>query len=135
MIMNTRSGDTVRTSDMIHGARSGHGCTGLTGDQGTVTRVIIVGGDSWPGDVSRSVEQYHVASDRWEELTPLPWSVTGAPGVLSYGDMILVVGGYSGHDTSGVSSSLLKWSYDTNWTLLKTEMRYPRAMYPLIKLS
>ena len=48
------------TKPMNHGGRSGHGCAAVVDEDDFVRRVIVVGGDTYPGDVSRSVEVYHL---------------------------------------------------------------------------
>ena len=131
-IVNVVTGDVWRTAAMIHGGRSGHGCAGLPGDQDRVERVVVVGGDTYPGDVSRMVELYTLATNSWSELAPLPWSVTGAPGVIWSNGHILVMGGYS---DQGISSRIAMWRHDTNWTDTGVKMKDPRAIFPLVPLS
>ena len=48
------------TSAMNNGGRSGHGCAAVVDEDNVKRRIIVVGGDTYPGDVSRSVEVYHL---------------------------------------------------------------------------
>ena len=48
------------TSAMNNGGRSGHGCAAVVDEDNVKRSIIVVGGDTYPGDVSRSVEVYHL---------------------------------------------------------------------------
>ena len=56
----TRTGSVKMTRPMNNGGRSGHGCAAVVDDDDAVRRIIVAGGDTYPGDVSRSVEVYHL---------------------------------------------------------------------------
>ena len=74
---------------MISGGRSGHGCGVLTSGS-----VMVAGGESYPQDVSQVVELYHLVSDSWTLLSPLPGPLTGSPALITAGLRTYLLGGY-----------------------------------------
>ena len=98
--------------------------------------VLVVGGESYPKDVSKSAELYDLPRNMWINLKPLPRPIYGSPAVVDIGTRIvpglkLVIGGYS--DT-GISDGIL--IYDMNdWFNYNVTMKYPRAIFPTIELK
>ena len=138
------------TSAMNNGGRSGHGCAAVVDEDNVKRSIIVVGGDTYPGDVSRSVEVYHletggenkwknfsdenwILSDKWLDLQSLP-SGLSSPGVISYGEDILVLGGYdSGIEESfddGISKNIFRWNKQ-KWTKSNATLNYARAVFSI----
>ena len=98
--------------------------------------MLVVGGESYPKDVSKSAELYDLPRNMWINLKPLPRPIYGSPAVVDIGTRIvpglkLVMGGYS--DT-GISDGIL--IYDMNdWFNYNVTMKYPRAIFPTIELK
>ena len=98
--------------------------------------VLVVGGESYPKDVSKSAEIFDLARHMWINLKPLPRPIYGSPAVVDIGTRMvpglkLVMGGYS--DT-GISDGIL--IYDGNdWFNYNVTMKYPRAIFPTIELK
>ena len=46
------------TKEMINGGRSGHGCVPWKSENNNIIEVAVIGGESYPGDVSKTVEVY-----------------------------------------------------------------------------
>ena len=60
------------TSAMNNGGRSGHGCAAVVDEDNVKRSIIVVGGDTYPGDVSRSVEVYHLETGgekKWKNFS------------------------------------------------------------------
>ena len=98
--------------------------------------MLVVGGESYPKDVSKSAEIFDVARQNWINLNPLPRPVYGSPAVVDIGTRMvpgpkLVIGGYS--DT-GISEGILIFDM-RDWFNLNVTMKYPRAIFPTIELK
>ena len=97
--------------------------------------MLVVGGESYPQDVSKSAEIFDLTRQVWINLKPLPRPVYGSPGVVDIGTRVsgglkLIIGGYS---EAGISDEILLFDMQ-QWSNLNVTMKYPRAVFPVIQL-
>ena len=98
--------------------------------------MLVVGGESYPLDVSKSAEIFDLTRQKWIDLKPLPRPVYGSPGVVDIGSrasggLKLIIGGYS---DAGISDGILLYDME-KWSSVNVTMKYPRALFPIIQLK
>ena len=98
--------------------------------------MLVVGGESYPQDVSKSAEIFDLTRLVWINLKPLPRPVYGSPGVVDIGTWVsgglkLIIGGYS---DAGISDGILLFDME-QWSNLNVTMKYPRAIFPVIQMK
>ena len=99
--------------------------------------MLVVGGESYPQDVSTTAEIFDLTRQMWINLKPLPRPMYGSPGVVDIGSRVsgglkLIIGGYS---DAGISDDILVFDGKDWFKLNVTMMKYPRAIFPIIELK
>ena len=93
---------------------------------------MVVGGDSYPGDVGKTVEVYHIALNKWVQGPRLPEDINGSPGLVTdAGGRVFLIGGYS---EEGISDAIYQGD-GKNWWKIKTKMISKRGIFPVFEIN
>ena len=115
------------TTEMVNGERSGHGCVLLPGGL-----VMVVGGDSYPGDVGKTVEVFHLGLKKWVPGPVLPEDIDGAPGLVADADgRLFLIGGYS---EEGISDGIYQGD-GKKWWKIGVKMNSKRGIFPIFEIG